>query len=397
VNEIGTFRCVCKTDLETEGDVCVPQPTDAAPCLTPFDYDYGPHDFVDGDEDPQTTLADLPGTTGGPVCAALGQVCVGQFTASETTDVLCAEGYSNADQGWGYTRCSFDLAYDATSWDEAYPSRWECADTCPAGAVPAINDGVQTGFCVDQNECTAQLDGCIAEADCIDEIPGYSCCCKSGYVGDGDSCIDADTFQPQCQTMCQVDVSGFRSPEEDCLRIGQTFNGIRHWSSSDCSGAYEDTGFYPDSTLGGSFVALCGEGNCPAGTELVGGQCIDVNECLRDLDDCGAHTTCKNLFGTYECLCDLGYSWNGTTCVPIDENEPQCAQAGEVAFEATGNDYCEVFGRTCTGLQLFDDEGCGANMNTTCNGLAPADCCTQSIDDIQAATQLSGLWTCSAQ
>ena len=46
-----------------------------------------------------------------------------------------------------------------------------------------------SNYCIDVNECATGLDECNTNADCIN-IPGnYQCQCKSGYTGDGRTCI----------------------------------------------------------------------------------------------------------------------------------------------------------------------------------------------------------------
>ena len=56
--------------------------------------------------------------------------------------------------------------------------------------------------------------------------------------------------------------------------------------------------------------------------------CEDRNECqLNEACENAPYVTCKNNKGSYECICDAGYSGNGTHCFDIDE----CA-TGNVGF-----------------------------------------------------------------
>jgi len=52
---------------------------------------------------------------------------------------------------------------------------------------------------------------------------------------------------------------------------------------------------------------------CPAGKE--GGSCaLDVNECLRGLDNCDPNAACVDTDGGFTCECFYGYSGDGASC-----------------------------------------------------------------------------------
>ena len=40
----------------------------------------------------------------------------------------------------------------------------------------------------------------------------------------------------------------------------------------------------------------------------------DIPECVRELDDCDMNATCINTVGSYDCLCNTGFTGNGFTC-----------------------------------------------------------------------------------
>ena len=43
--------------------------------------------------------------------------------------------------------------------------------------------------------------------------------------------------------------------------------------------------------------------------------CLDINECIEELDNCHMDATCTNLNSTFQCTCNTGYEGNGTNCL----------------------------------------------------------------------------------
>ncbi len=40
----------------------------------------------------------------------------------------------------------------------------------------------------------------------------------------------------------------------------------------------------------------------------------DINECVEMPEVCDTNAFCANLFGSYNCTCQTGYSGNGSVC-----------------------------------------------------------------------------------
>ncbi|XP_029651374.2 latent-transforming growth factor beta-binding protein 2-like isoform X2 [Octopus sinensis] len=57
---------------------------------------------------------------------------------------------------------------------------------------------------------------------------------------------------------------------------------------------------------------------CCKGWTGVPGRCRDINECTWR-DRCGTNGRCNNTLGSYKCVCNRGYRWDGRTCVDINE------------------------------------------------------------------------------
>eukprot|EP00547_Thalassionema_nitzschioides_P010164 CAMPEP_0194230660 /NCGR_PEP_ID=MMETSP0156-20130528/44527_1 /TAXON_ID=33649 /ORGANISM="Thalassionema nitzschioides, Strain L26-B" /LENGTH=491 /DNA_ID=CAMNT_0038963253 /DNA_START=121 /DNA_END=1596 /DNA_ORIENTATION=- len=45
-----------------------------------------------------------------------------------------------------------------------------------------------------------------------------------------------------------------------------------------------------------------------------GFNCVDINECMSETDDCDDNASCFNTFGSYKCTCNDGYKGDGRTC-----------------------------------------------------------------------------------
>ena len=48
-------------------------------------------------------------------------------------------------------------------------------------------------------------------------------------------------------------------------------------------------------------------------------ECIDIDECSLDTHLCDPFSTCTNNFGSYDCICNDGFTGDGYTCSDIDE------------------------------------------------------------------------------
>ncbi|RDD36357.1 Mucin-like protein, partial [Trichoplax sp. H2] len=68
---------------------------------------------------------------------------------------------------------------------------------------------------------------------------------------------------------------------------------------------------------------------CESGFTGNGTYCTDINECLDNLDNCSTNATCINTSGSFNCSCNQGYLGDGVTCVDINECQ-------------TGTDHCHT-------------------------------------------------------
>ncbi|XP_022080925.1 fibrillin-1-like isoform X2 [Acanthaster planci] len=144
-------------------------------------------------------------------------------------------------------------------------------------------------ICQDINECSLNLFDCHQNATCVNTEGSYECLCDPGYVGDGKRCREIDP------TTC---------------RDNPCFQGVL------CIDLPLDVDRLDlDST---EVVRLYICGNCPPGYRGDGEICIDIDECAEGLFSCSENATCRNVPGTYDCVCNEGFFGDGQTCIPLD-------------------------------------------------------------------------------
>ena len=53
---------------------------------------------------------------------------------------------------------------------------------------------------------------------------------------------------------------------------------------------------------------------CDNYTFVIYRHAADIPECVRGLDDCDMNATCINTVGSYDCMCNTGFTGSGFTC-----------------------------------------------------------------------------------
>lgn len=226
--------------------------------------------------------------------------------------------------------------------------------------VWATKSGSQTLNCQDKNECTCTGAGCH---DCpapavggkCTNLPGsFECGCVVGWTYNsvskmcedndecGRTCVSEDPLAQTCNdcgpnTQCQNTMGNFECP---CL-AGYAKNAQQECENvveclTHCSEQGAVTGRCHDCPLG-SIPSICEdtEGSytceCPAGSVLDQGVCVNVDECQTectttgetDCYRCQANEYCwDDVSGNvaYECRCSAGFEKDASDqCVNIDE------------------------------------------------------------------------------
>jgi len=118
-------------------------------------------------------------------------------------------------------------------------------------------------------------------------------------------------------------------------------------------------------------------------------NCVDINECVDNLEICGENTNCINTVGSYECDCISGFARDANgICRDVDECASQL-------------DNCDVLS-VCTNLiGSFDCEciaGYEGDGRTNGSGCVDTDECDNHVDecdDIASCTNTPGGYYCT--
>ena len=271
---------------------------------------------------------------GDGICHSQCQVEECSFDAS---DCFCAQGCLNASLGDGI--CNIKCFVESCDYDNM-----DCV--CSTKSCPKSNLG--NGYCdLECNSRTCDFDGgdCTCSAGCSVTSIGDGHCdpaCDTKHChfdgldcGDCESeshfnicdenadCITTNKSLPFLQCQCK---SGFYGDGFSCMKRGNCFNG-----SDICS----KNGRCIESN--GTFECYCN-----SGWEGNGIFCENVDECEEYSHNCSINAKCVDLPGDYKCTCQAGWTGNGYICTDINEcvlSRHSCCQ-NEDCVNTEGNYTC---------------------------------------------------------
>jgi hypothetical protein len=276
------------------------------------------------------------------------------FTNDEELSVFSPPGeFSSIDEcASGLNHCTSDATCTA---DGGAREDYTCV--CPSGLDAAGSDGRDDGVgCLDVDECTDLLDDCDDNSLCSNTRGAYDCPCNAGFFGDGHAGLgctaqnfceaapcsplsvcqstpggadcaacpigyDGDPFDPAgCLSIDACAGGGGCSPQVTCTALP----GGR--SCGACPAGWSGSGVGPDGCVEDVCAACSPFATCSPGASPVcvcnvgftgdGTSCRDIDECAPGgAASCAEHQECGNLFGSYLCVCARGYHLDGGSCV----------------------------------------------------------------------------------
>ncbi|XP_018418411.1 PREDICTED: fibrillin-1 isoform X2 [Nanorana parkeri] len=194
--------------------------------------------------------------------------------------------------------------------------------------------------CIDNNECSQEVNLCGAKGVCQNTPGSYMCDCQRGFSLDqsGSSCEDVDECEGshRCQHGCQNIVGGYRcSCPQGYLQHYQWNQCV---DENECMSTQMCGGAMCHNTLG-SFKCIC-----PTGFhfEQFAGSCQDVNECSSSQAPC--NFGCSNTEGGYVCGCPPGYFRIGqghcVTGAGLSRGSQDMAVSGEIDDNSLSPEAC---------------------------------------------------------
>ena len=402
INTKGSFTCECMPGFEDKGRICTK--------------------YQCGDETNNVTRSTEKNGT-----IALQQVCscIGQYinTGRTCTDIdecergsfVCPSFAPVCQNLIGGYECKCD-AVDNSSCDAVNPcdsanntckENMSCISigmdhycVCPEGYTENQNGTA----CIDVNECDSlQFYGsCDSNADCVNVDGSYDCKCHHGFFQSGDACFEVDECKgmitqtvegqlEECRAgvcastqtcvyynssiaegkavnftfICACDESDNRKIDcvETITEVVQTGDNVTTvisipWysvvnGSSHTIPTYQST-FMHNCTdkamcknLAGSYQCICLHGYK---IDDGGWSCHDIDECLEN-NTCHPNATCLNKEGSFDCKCKPGFAGDGPT---------NCSDIDECSFvNCTKNSFCRniVGGYVCDCLDGFHKNG----------------------------------------
>ena len=266
--------------------------------------------------------------------------CSTDLTETDCQNVVCHNGGSCTDS-FGDAKCSCAAGYGGVSCQER-----QCRNCslCPAGRTgPRCLDDI--------DECNEGEFPCKNLATCHNTFGSFYCACIPGFGGKLCETNVNDCRPESCQAGATC-LDLLRDFECVCPQ-GKNGKSCGDVSPTRCQSKCQNEGLCVVTSVGPRCSCLAG---------FTGKECgQDLDECLLESHDCDSTSTvCRNIIGSYSCLCHQGYEPNtasNTSCSPVCERG--CGRQGSGACIAPGR---------CDCLPGFGGQSCDFSLCTTSCG-----------------------------
>ncbi|CAH0697567.1 unnamed protein product [Spodoptera exigua] len=244
-------------------------------------------------------------------CTVITTPATARTTTSTTTSTTTTtERTAVATPEWGYTpaRPSLPERPDRPDRPERPDRRYP-----PVSCELGFTFDNSAGKCVDIDECATNQASCSALEDCINVEGGYRCECGRRCRGD-----DRSMYSPAPTSSTARPSSAPSNEGRNVITVGAQY-GQR--------GPYSPRPTYTRLPDVGALVA-----SCPWGYKLTPEKrCYDIDECARNISECGPDQRCENFYGGYSCQCPAGHRLVGQNmCEDINE----CMHGNPCAYNA---------------------------------------------------------------
>ena len=209
-------------------------------------------------------------------------------------------------------------------------------------------------YCEDVDECFLHDHDCDQNSVCTNSIGSFACTCKTGYFGDGKTCIEGNCTEEtcpineECVSPTKSDCRCKRGYEREywkaygieiCVDTDECSSGICDENSVcvNSLGGYEcnecQEGYFGNGKT--CFRGFCSDSNCPPSDhkecvsprshecKCIDGYvfnnfsvCVDVDECVNS--PCDRNANCFNNPGSFSCSCSTRYVGDGFSCLVDD-------------------------------------------------------------------------------
>ncbi|XP_026003013.1 stabilin-2 [Astatotilapia calliptera] len=266
----------------------------------------------------------------GPDC----RPCPGGYQTPCSGHGQCSEGVSrngtcSCEPNFSGSRCQYCSSSNkyGPNCDRTCPCIHGQCDNRPDSDGRCKVDSCQQGYtgplCDRQTAaCGAQAQFCHAHADCDFSQGTVKCICKTGFQGDGITCVASDPCAPPHRGGCSLNAKCIKTGPGthvcQCL-TGWREDGDECQPINNCNSP-DRGGCHPNATC-----VYVGPGQsdctCKAGYQGSGQDCEPVNQCVTADGGCHYFASCLLLSSQWTCVCDEGYVGNGHVCYGTVEQE----------------------------------------------------------------------------